>query len=97
MPAYRVQIDKAVKRRDLVSMNHRVSAFMESYFDILFALNKQTHPGEKRLIELCKANCAILPENFEENLYALFYDLYAAPDRVQGDIAAIIGKLQKIL
>lgn len=97
MPAYRVQIAKAVRRRDLVSMNHRVTAFLESYFDILFALNQQTHPGEKRLMELCKANCPILPENFEENLYSLFYDLYAASDRVEQDIAAMIGKLQKIL
>lgn len=97
MPAYRVQISKAVKRQDLVSMNHRVAAFMESYFDILFALNEQTHPGEKRLIPLCKQTCRILPKNFEENLNQLFYHLYTAPEQVDGDIAAIIGQLQKIL
>lgn len=97
MPAYRTQIAKAIKRRDLVSMNHRVAAFLESYFDLLFALNEQTHPGEKRLIQLCKERCRVLPAQFEENLYSLFYDLYGAPDRVEGDIASIIGQLQKIL
>ena len=97
MPAYRVQIAKAIKRRDLVSINHRVAAFMESYFDILFALNEQTHPGEKRQIQLCKTLCATLPENFEENLSRLFYHLYTAPEQVEGDISAIIGKLRKIL
>lgn len=97
MPAYRVQIAKAVKRQDFVSMNHRVSAFMESYFDILFALNAQTHPGEKRLITLCKQSCPVLPADFEENLHRLFYDLYTAPGQVEGDVAAIIGQLQKIL
>ena len=97
MPAYRVQIAKAVKRRDIVSINHRVTAFMESYFDILFARNEQTHPGEKRQIQLCKERCAILPENFEENLNRLFFHLYTAPEQVEGDISAIIGKLRKIL
>lgn len=97
MPAYRVQISKAIRRQDLVSMNHRVAAFMESYFDILFAVNRLTHPGEKRLMALCKERCQILPDRFEENLYNLFYHLYAAPDRVDSDIASLVGQLQKIL
>ena len=97
MPAYRTQISKALRRRDLVSMNHRVTGFLESYFDILFALNEQTHPGEKRLIQRCKECCSILPAQFEENLYRLFFDLYAATDRVDSDIASIIGQLQRIL
>lgn len=97
MPAYRTQISKALRRKDLVSMNHRVTAFLESYFDILFALNEQTHPGEKRLMQFCKERCQLLPARFEENLYSLFYDLYSAPDRVDNDIANIIGQLQKIL
>lgn len=97
LPAYRTQISKALKRKDLVSMNHRVTAFLESYFDILFALNEQTHPGEKRQMQLCKERCEVLPANFEENLYGLFFDLYGAPDRVDNDIANIIGQLQRIL
>lgn len=54
MPDYEIQIQKAVLRRDLVSINHRVTAFLEAYFDFLLALNEQTHPGEKRLISLCR-------------------------------------------
>ena len=97
MPAYRVQIVKAIKRRDLVSINHRVAAFMESYFDILFALNQMTHPGEKRQIQLCKEHCTILPANFEENINRLFFHMYTAPEQVEGDISALIGNLRKIL
>ena len=97
LPAYRTQISKALRRKDFVSMNHRVTAFMESYFDILFALNEQTHPGEKQLLKRCKALCPVLPAQFEENIYSLFFDLYSAPDRVDGDIASIIGQLQRIL
>lgn len=93
MPAYRIQIEKAVRRRDLVSINHRVTEFLASYFDLLFALNKKTHPGEKRLMELCRKNCAILPENFEENLQALFSHMYAD----EGDRLKTIDDIQKII
>lgn len=70
--SYYEQIEKAIHRNDYVSINHRISAFIASYFDIIFALNKLLHPGEKRLIQYCKNNCSILPKNFEENLNNLF-------------------------
>lgn len=97
MPAYELQINKAVKRGDLVSINHRVSAFMESYFDLLFALNEQTHPGEKRLMQLCRESCKVLPENFEENLTTLFSHMFTAPDQVASDLDIILTELAKIL
>lgn len=97
LPSYDGQILKAVSRSDIVSINHRVSAFFESYFDILFALNHQTHPGEKRLVPLCRKYCPILPQDFEENIDILFRDLYTDPDAVAADLAKIINALEKIL
>ena len=49
-------------------MNNRVTVFLASYFDIIFAINELTHPGEKRLIETCLCKCKILPKNFKENI-----------------------------
>lgn len=97
MPAYEVQIAKAVKRNDIVSINHRIAAFMESYFDVLFAVNELTHPGEKKLIQLCKETCKILPEHFEENLNKLFADIFLKKDAVAEDIKIIIEQLQEVL
>ncbi len=96
MPAYDVQIAKAVKRGDLVSINHRTAAFLESYFDFLLALNRVTHPGEKRLMQLCRERCAVLPENFEENLNALFSHLFTAPECIGDDLRTLVTELEKI-
>ena len=97
MPAYQLQIAKAVERRDLVSMGHRTAAFMESYFDIIWAMNELTHPGEKRLVALCKKQCRVLPAHFEENINRLYGDLFTHPDRVGEDIAGIVCELKKVL
>ena len=97
MPAYKQQILKAVQRRDMVSVNHRTSAFLESYFDLLFALNRQTHPGEKRLMSLCRDHCEVLPEHFEENLENLFSHMFTQPALIAHDLTNILEELAKIL
>lgn len=96
MPAYRGQIEKALKRGDQVSVCHRTAAFLEAYFDFLFALNGVTHPGEKRLVQLCRERCQILPARFEENLDQLFQNMFRHPDRTAAHIGAILQELESI-
>lgn len=69
--SYYEQIKKAMEREDIVSVNHRIAAFLASYFDIIFAKNELLHPGEKRLIKYAKSNCKILPDDFENNINQL--------------------------
>lgn len=76
LPSFDAQIQKAEKRGDLVSVNHRVTEFLASYFDILFALNEMTHPGEKRMQSICSRECRILPVDFDENLNRLFDGMF---------------------
>jgi len=97
MPAYDEQIHKAAIRGDWVSVNHRVAAFLETYFDMLFALNRKTHPGEKRLVELCREQCVTLPEKFEENLDTLFSYMYSDPNKICETICSMLDELAKIL
>lgn len=66
--SYYEQIKKALERKDIVSVNHRLAVFMASYFDIIFAVNEKLHCGEKRLVKYAIDNLKILPKDFEENI-----------------------------
>jgi len=71
IPSYAHQIEKAQSRGDLVSVNHRVAALLASYFDVLFALNRVLHPGEKRLFTFAEQNCQLLPSGFSADVTQL--------------------------
>ena len=66
--SYYEQIEKALQRNDSNSVNHRIAAFLASYFDIIFALNELLHPGEKKLVKYATEHCKILPEDFTVNI-----------------------------
>lgn len=97
LPSYDAQIKKAAARKDLVSVNHRTAAFLESYFDIIFALNKLTHPGEKRMVQYAKEQAEILPDNFGENLDILFQNLFSDSDKAMQTLVMMIEELERTL
>ncbi len=70
LSSYADQIALAVARNDHVSINHRITALLASYFDILFAVNRQYHPGEKRLVAFVRANCPKRPRDFDAQIDA---------------------------
>ncbi|MCL2198714.1 MAG: DUF4037 domain-containing protein [Defluviitaleaceae bacterium] len=69
--SFRLQIDKAIKRNDLILVTRRIVGFLNSYFDIVFALNEVYVPGEKFLDKLACKMCKRLPKNFRENINKL--------------------------
>lgn len=69
--SFRYQAAKAIERRDLVSVNHRVAAWLASYFDILFALNRVLHPGEKRLLDFVARECQAVPDDLATSVARL--------------------------
>jgi len=71
LSSYLAQIERAVRRGDSVSVQHRVTALLASYFDILFAVNELPHPGEKRLLQLPATRCARTPAEMETQVNAL--------------------------
>jgi predicted nucleotidyltransferase len=59
--SFRHQLTQAIARHDAISVNHRLAAWLASYVDIVFAVNRVLHPGEKRILEFLARECTILP------------------------------------
>jgi hypothetical protein len=94
--SYSHQLDKAIARRDLISINHRIAALMASYFDILFAVNRVLHPGEKRLLDFTVRYCSNLPEHIEADVRELL-DAAAMPRRIPSAIDTLVDHLDMLL
>ena len=95
LPSFDTQIKKAEHRGDLVSVNHRITEFLASYFDIIFALNEMTHPGEKRMQSICSKECRILPYHFDENLDRLFAGMFR--ENISPVISDMVIEIKKIV
>lgn len=70
MPSLSFQLIKAIRRKDLVSIQHRTTEFLAMYFDVLFAANRRFHPGEKRLLEAMDA-FESMPKNAKQDIERL--------------------------
>ena len=74
--SFLVQVELAAARDDPVSVNHRTAAWLASLFDVLFAVDRRLHPGEKRLLDHA-ATLQRAPRDLGPRLRALL----AAPAR----------------
>jgi predicted nucleotidyltransferase len=68
IPSYYVQIKKAIERKDLISINHRLAALFASYFDVLFALNEVLNPGEKKVLRFVLEQCSKVPMDLQRQV-----------------------------
>jgi hypothetical protein len=97
LSSYGHQIDIAVRRNDRVSVNHRVAALLASYFDILFAVNRLPHPGEKRLVQIAEARCTLLPESMKARVEALVGAVSLPEDGLLNAVNALVSGLEILL
>jgi hypothetical protein len=86
--SYKTQLARAIERNDPVSVHHRITAFLASYFDILFAINRLPHPGEKRLVSYVEERCTIKPKTFSEKISRFLKD--AAVDELVDDLDQLL-------
>ena len=67
----KIEIDGKTVRLVVGEKIRKAIEILASYFDIIFAMNRITHPGEKRLVTYCLQNCPALPDDFENNIKSL--------------------------
>lgn len=96
IPSYASQIDKALLRRDLVSVQHRLAALLASYFDVIFALNRELHPGEKRLLSLVVQRCPKLPRNMSADVEAVLRSGNDGPS-LTASLTQLLDRLDELL
>jgi predicted nucleotidyltransferase len=98
LSSYRAQIVSAVRRGDSVSIQHRLTALLASYYDVLFAVNELPHPGEKRLLQIATTQCAKISADMESQINAVL-EMAACPPTVAvvGQIDALLDSLDALL
>jgi hypothetical protein len=97
LSAYLHQLKKAIQRADLVSVNHRVAALLASYFDVLFAINRLPHPGEKRLVDLAEERCEKLPVGMRDDVQNLLQAAGTGGQQVVTCAEALVNSLDQLL
>jgi hypothetical protein len=97
LPAYAAQLAKAASRGDLVSVNHRLTGLLASYFDVLFAVNRLTHPGEKRLVEAAARTCAIVPAGMAADLEAILTTATIDLPGLAARVDRLLDRLDEVL
>lgn len=97
LTSYWHQIEKALSRRDAVSVNHRLAALLASYFDIIFALNRVLHPGEKRLLSFAQTECRLLPEEMEADLGLVLGHAACMDAELLGHLGRLLDRLDVLL
>lgn len=97
MPSYYYQIEKALKRNDFISINHRVAALLASYFDIIFAVNEIAHPGEKKILKIIKDNNFKVPVDMEKNINNILKYATSVDSKILLEIDSLIDNLDALL
>lgn len=96
-PVYASEIKKALKRNDLIRVNNKINEFFESYFDIIFAINRKLHTGEKDLLKITTKRLKYLPKNMEIDIKELFEGLYNQRFDTMNKLNKILNNLKELL
>jgi predicted nucleotidyltransferase len=97
IPSYLHQIEKAERRNDLVSVNHRVAALLASYFDVLFALNRLPNPGEKRVLQTAFERCTEVPRGMVDQVEVVLRAVSSPDQSLITRIEALVDGLDQLL
>ena len=95
--SYQRQVAKAVQRQDLIDLQHKMTNYLASMFDILFAVNRMPHPGEKRLIDFVERQCRLRPPQLRQNIEAIFGGIANNPTSVIAEVDQLTDAVELLL
>ncbi len=87
------QLELALERKDTAHSVSLVNMILNSYFDILFALNRKLHPGAKRQLEYAQA-LELKPEHMSENVNALMTHDFM---QIKTNVKELVDSLETLL
>ncbi len=97
IPSYYYQIQKAIERNDLISVNHRIAALLASYFDVLFALNYLPNPGEKKVLRFALENCLKKPMDLKEQVERVLCPTSFRSEILLNNLTDLLDNLDRLL
>jgi hypothetical protein len=97
IPSYYTQINKALTRGDLISLNHRLAALLASYFDVLFALNRILHPGEKKIMAFVEAHCTMVPTDLRDQVNSCLQLAAVGDPELLNQLGSLLNSLDALL
>jgi hypothetical protein len=97
IPALGRQLTKAADRGDRVAMLDRAATLLASYFDVLFALNRVPHPGEKRQLDWAARTCPWRPADLDELIEHLAASVGGDPATIPAATHALVDPLLELV
>jgi predicted nucleotidyltransferase len=88
------QVYKALKRHDLVFAHDQLKGILDSYFDVLFALNREFHSGGKRLLDYAE-KLEHQPKNMSRDIREVL--LERSPDKLHDTTERLVDNLEELL
>lgn len=88
------QVYKAIKRHDLVFVHDQLKGILDSYFDVLFALNREPHPGNKRLLDYAE-KLEHQPVNMSADVREVL--LERDPEKLKYAVESLVDRLEDLL
>lgn len=95
--SYYKQIDNAINSGDLIKASQKIRKFLDSYFDVIFAVNEIPHPGAKRLIAVIDSKCKKKPRLLTTGVSILQENMYTYDKSILQSINDMVDDLREFL
>lgn len=95
--SYYNQIDTAINNGDLITVREKIYKFLDSYFDVVFAINEIQHPGDKRLLSIINSKCKKVPRLLTEGVNTLLENSCTCDRSILKNMDDMVNDLKEFL